>query len=251
MKNGTLYAKRVRKVFSQLKSAHGTPEAPEPSDPVEQLVIGLLGLEVPESRAHRAAKALCEVMVDINEVRVSTAAELAPIIAPYVPDSMDRADAIRLALNAVFKKESAVSLETLKKSGRREARHYLESLDGVDRYAAASVILWSLGGHAIPVDQKMYQAYRKHDLVDPGATIDEVQAFLERNISAADAKIFCLLMRKFTAAAPRPGGARKSAAARSGKTKRPARPRPQVAKRRGGATPARTRKSSTKRTVSR
>lgn len=212
MKNGTLYAKRVKRLFAKLKNEHGIPETPEPSDPVDQLIIGLLSVDTAGSRALRAAAALKDAMVDVNEVRVSTSAEISAAIGSTVPNSMVRADAVRRALGAVYRKEHAITLDHLHKAGRRDAKHYLESLDGMDACAAASVLLWSLGGHAIPVDRRMYEALRKDDLVEPSATISEVQAFLERNIGASDAKTFCLLMQKFTPA-------KKSAASRTPKGK--------------------------------
>lgn len=200
MKSGTLYAKRVKQIFSQLRKQHPPPEIPpEPSDPIDQLLIALLSYEAPVSEAARAVGALLEAMVDYNEVRVSTNGEIAQVIRPYVPNSMARGDAIRRALNAVYRKEHLVGLDSLHKLGRREARQYLDNLDGVDCSAAASVLLWSLGGHAIPVDARLYQTLRSEDLVEPSATPHDVQAFLERNIGATDAKEFCLLMQEFVA----------------------------------------------------
>lgn len=204
MRNGTLYAKRVKRVFQNLRRQYGSAKVPEPSDPVEQLVIALLAYEVPVSRAVRAATALLEAMVDYNEVRVSTTAEIANVIRSFVPDGFKCADAIRRALGAVFKKEHAISLKSLHKIGRREAKRYLEELDGVDSSAAASVLLWSLGAHAIPVGVCLYQTMQEEKLVHPSASIEEVQAFLERNITADDAREFCLLMQRWVASkAPR------------------------------------------------
>lgn len=220
MKEGTLYAKRVKKSYAQLRAAQGKPEIPEPSDPIEQLVLGLLSFETSPPDGIRALRAIREVMVDWNEVRVSTDAELARVIAAIVPQSIVVASCVRRALNAVYRKQHSVSLNSLHKLGRREARHYLEQLDGVNHYAAASVVLWSLGGHAIPVDHRLFEALRQSELVEPHADIHEVQAFLERNIAADEAKAFCLLMRHLPA---RPAGKPRGAAAdeRPATVKRP------------------------------
>jgi hypothetical protein len=40
----------------------------------------------------------------------------------------------------------------------------------------------------------MYEALRQAELVEPTATMEEVRAFLERNVAASDAKEFCLMM---------------------------------------------------------
>lgn len=220
MKRGTLYAKRVKRLFSKLKQEHGSPELPEPTDPLHQLMLSMLACETSDQRGARAMKALFDVMVDVNEIRVSTNAEIARAISPHVPNAVDRAQTIRCALDAVFRKEHAIHLDRLNKLGRREARQYLSDLDGVDAATVASIVLWSLGGHAIPVDVRLYEALRKADMVDASASVEEVQAFLERNINANDAKEFCLLMNKFIAAKgqrPSPSAAKNSADDKSAK----------------------------------
>ncbi len=217
MKNGTLYAKRVNKLFTRLKSLHGAPEVPELTPPIDQLILSLLSTAASRSKARHAAQALQESMVDINDLRVSTAAEVANIISPFIPNCTETADAIHRALNVIFRKQNAVTLDHLPQMGRREAKHYLEQVDGISPFAAASVILWSLGGHAIPVDRRLYDALRKEDLIDPSATIEEVQAFLERNISAADAQAFCLLMPRFIADKSSGASPRKPATPLAGK----------------------------------
>ena len=193
MKGGTFYARRVKRALASWKKQSDVPRVPAPSDPVDQLVIGLLGDQSTMKNAVKAAKALLDAMVDYNEVRVSTRAEIAAVIRAFVPEAGKRGEAVRSALNAVFRKQHGMHLRSLEKMGLREARQYLESLDGMDAHAAASVILWSLGGHAIPVSKPLYEMLVAKELVEPTATVHEVQAFLERNISAADAREFCLL----------------------------------------------------------
>jgi endonuclease III len=207
MKNGTFYAKRVKRFFSKLKQEYENPELPEPSDPVRTLAVGLLSRETSQENAERALDSLFEVMVDYNELRVSTIPEISEQIEPYVPNPAKRADALRRVLNAIYQKQHRISLDRLHKLGRREARHYLDHLDGMDAHAAASVVLWSLGGHAVPVDVRMLERLREEELVEPSASIEEVQAFLERNIAATDARQFCILMRRYVDATAAKEGA--------------------------------------------
>ncbi len=198
MKNGTLYAKRIKKFTTQLTQRFGPPHVSEElTDPVRQLVISLFSCDSPELSARKAADALEKAMVDINEVRVSTNAEIARIIDPYVTNGRQCAERLRKTLNAIFRREHDITLKHLLKTGRREAKHYLEELDGLEAGPVASVLLWSLGGHGIPIYRPVLELLRSADLVDPTATLQEVQAFLERNINAADARSFCLLMAQY------------------------------------------------------
>ena len=102
-------------------------------------------------------------------------------------------------LESVYERENALSLDRLKQMGRRDARHYLDSLGGVDEYGVASVALWSLGGHGIPVNNGLLKELRAAGLVHPDATRAEVQTFIERHISAADAKVFSMVMASYKA----------------------------------------------------
>ena len=205
MKNGTHYAKRLKRTFGALKQEYGVPEIPPPSDGVDQLLLAILQHYTSDAKAVKALKQLRDEMVDINEARVTTVPELVAVFGDQVPHAAEAAGVIHRALNAVFYREHTVTLDMLQRTGRREAKAYLDSLDGVDAYCVASVRLWSLGGHAIPMSAALFQALHRAELIDPSATPDEAQAFLERNVPAAEAKVFCLLMPRLVVKGP-PGG---------------------------------------------
>jgi len=197
MKSGTEYGRRVKRLYRKLREA-GPPPLPEkPTDPTTQLVLALLGWATTPADAARALRKLNRHMVDLNEVRVATVREIAAAIGQIVPNSTECARSVSRSLNDIFRRENRVSLDSLLEKGRREARQYLESLHGMIPYASASVLLWSLGAHAIPVSQRLLETLRAKGLVDPGAEPAEVQAFLERNIAAAEAREFCLTMERF------------------------------------------------------
>jgi endonuclease III len=224
MKNGTLYAKRVKTYYRRLRGSAPKEPPPGSTDPLEQLMLAQLSWDASTSAAQKACRNLSEKMIDLNEVRVSTVREIASVIREYVPNPMECARSISRSLNDVFRRENRVSLEVLKDCGRRDARQYLESLNGVNAHAAASVLLWSLGGHAVPVNQRLLRALRKEDLVDPGAGVAEVQAFLERHVAAAEAKTFCLVMEKLAAqkGSPPASGKRAKADGKKAEAKRAA-----------------------------
>lgn len=197
MRNGTLYGARLGKAYATQKNAAPKPRTPEPDDPLRRLAIGVLGVACGDDVAERAVNRALTTLVDWNDVRVSSASELNLALGNTVPQGIQHCQRLIAALQAVFDRENKLSLERLRSVGRREARQYLEQLEGVDEYAAASVLLWSLGAHAIPVGDRLLSALRDADLVHPTATRAEVQAFLERHVSASEAQEFCLIMRSF------------------------------------------------------
>jgi len=213
MKNGTLYAGRLKKFFTKMRQSLPKPEIPEPDDPVRRLAVAILGAGCSDAEAARTLQKLLTIFVDWNDIRVSRAFELGRALDDASPAMQKRCHQLITALNSVYRLENKSSLDRLKNLGRREARQFLEKLPGMDEHAVAAVFLWSLGGHAIPVSDPVLQTLRDHDLVDPTADRSEIQAFLERNIAAHDAKEFVLLIGAF-ASERRPSGSRGKSASR-------------------------------------
>ena len=199
MKNGTAYAAKLKKVYAKQKQLVGPVEVPESGDAMVQLAEGILGIANGVDFAHRLVSRMLTNVVGWNEARVSNVFELQRAAGDSVESHKPYYERLLRALQSVYDHENKMSLDRLRSIGRREGRSLLESLDGVDEYAVASVILWSLGGHAIPVCDRLLETLKTADVVHPDASRAEVQAFLERHIPAAEAKTFCLTMRSFTA----------------------------------------------------
>ena len=202
MKHGTAYAKRLKRFYGRINKVECPPELIEPTDLLEQLVLSILGLEASRAQARRALDKVLAHMVDFNEIRVSPPRQIAALISPYVPNSSTCAGKLCGVLNAVFASQNTLRLDSLRSLGKREAKQKLETLGGMEPYCVASVLLWSLGGHALPVNSKVLEALRREEVVDPRASVAEVQSFLERHISPAEAKVFCLSLEQFAGQAP-------------------------------------------------
>jgi len=217
MKHGTLYAKEVKKVFNRLVRERGRAKKIDLTDPVEQLLLGILSRETTETGATSALKRLRESVVDFNELRVSSPRELMGPLGKDFPQALEKARDINGMLNEIFNRQHDLDLTFLRNKSRREARQYLEKLPGVDRHTVASVMLLSIGGHAVPVDGHMLAFLRRAELVDPEADEKEIEAFLERNVSATDAYTFYVRFRRY-AASVRPKKEAASASAGTGQT---------------------------------
>jgi len=196
MKDGTLYASRLKKAYQRWKQLVRDPEIPSDNDdPIHRLALGILGVTAGQNRAQTAIDRILEYAIDWNEVRVSLPSELHRLLGETFPDGLACSQRLVQALQSVYEREHRISLDRLKSLGRREARQYLDALKGVDEYAAAGVMIWSLGGHAIPIDDRQWQVLKDADLVQASAARGEVQAFLERHIGAADGRRFCVILQ--------------------------------------------------------
>lgn len=216
MKEGTRYAANFKRAYNKLRQAARAPRIPEPVDPIRGLATAVLGVECGDKVASRAIDRAFDSMLDWNELRVSSVNEVEKAMGSAIPQVRARCELLLSALAAIFQREDRMSLERLSGLGRREAKHYLESLDGVDDYAVASVMLWSLGAHAIPVNDPLLEALRDAELVHPAANRGEVQAFLERHVPAAKAKETCLILQSLCR--PKRAGAKVSKAAKASRS---------------------------------
>jgi endonuclease III len=216
MKRGTFYAKEVRKVFNRLVREHGRPKQSGLTDPVEQLLLGILSRGTTEHAAVGALKRLREAVVDVNELRVSSPRELLGPLGKEFPGALEKARDINRALNEIFNREHNLELAQLRDRNRRDAKQYLEKLPGADSHTVASVMLLSIGGHAVPVDDYMLAFFQAAELVDAKASREEVEAFLERNTAASDAYAFYVLVRRHAAGTQRKRTPPKKKAASAG-----------------------------------
>jgi len=196
VKNATDHAKVLKTLMSKLRRAVTVTELPQ-RPPLEQLIHAFLCWETSRNQADRVFPKLLNDMVDINELRVSDPEEMLEAIGADYALAEDRALRIKRVLNAIYRKEYAVDLAHLESMAKRDARAYLDALDGMVPFVSAAIVLLTLGGHAIPVDQQLVDRLKGDGVVDAEADIAEVQAFLEHQIRSDEALDAHLLLRAY------------------------------------------------------
>lgn len=195
MRGATECAKRIKPFFSSLRSKVGKVSQPVASDPITQLILGILSRDTPEARASEGLERLRGVVVDYNELRVIPPIELAGLLSDVLEARLKCEDISR-ALNAVFADEHTVSLDRLAGLPKKEVQAVLEGIDGLEAYTRARIRLLGLRQPAIPLDEAMWALVRRERLVDPRCPLQEAQQFLERQIPEEDALEFVALLKK-------------------------------------------------------
>lgn len=232
--------KRLRTDFeppSEATTPAGAAPAAAPpaegNEPViDQAVYSFLLWETTSVQAATAMKRLREAFVDLNELRVCFPEEISAVLGERFPKSRERATRLRAALNDIYRREHALSLARLAEIPKREARTYLESLEGVPSFVAARVALVSLGCHAVPVDERLLALLSAERAVEPDLSVEEASSWVERQVRANEAAQTHQLFQSWAdeegGAGKRKGGAAVADAADSRKTsarKRPAKPK--------------------------
>jgi hypothetical protein len=188
----------IKKLEKRYKGAE--PSAPDGAeDPVEHLLWSTLLWDATPAKAREAYKRLTDAASDLNELRIMIHEEIAGLLGPRYPHVDERAARIRMVLNDVYNREHAVTLESLVKTPKREAKKYLDELDGATPFISARTMAVGLGGHAIPVDETLRRKLVDEGLLDEDADCATAAGSLERVIKASDGLEAIALFEAWTA----------------------------------------------------
>jgi hypothetical protein len=108
--------------------------------------------------ADKAYAALSTALFDWNEVRVSTVKELAEVMH-MLPEPAVAASNLKHVLQTVFEATYSFDIEPLKKLPLGQAQQKMQKYEGVTPFAVAYVTQAALGGHAIPLDRGLLEAF--------------------------------------------------------------------------------------------
>lgn len=186
MKNAPEHAKRLSQLLSRLDQ-QVAPAEPDELDPLRQMIHAFLVWEASRNQADQAYARLMRETVDLNDLRVSDPHEVAEVIGKRYALAEERCYRLHRALHDVYRREHAVDLARLRDVTKRDARNYLDGLEGMVPFVSASVCLLSLNAHALPADEQLRERLARDGVVDEDAPLEEVQSFLEHNILADDA----------------------------------------------------------------
>jgi hypothetical protein len=179
-------ADRLQKLLQRLQKEYGEVTEPQRND-IDELIYSFLLCNNTAARAEGALHKLREGTVDDNDLRITLTLDLIQIIGERFPKATERLDRVRAALNEIYLREYEVTLKPAREKSKRDARMYLESLEGMLPFVAARVLLLRFGGHAIPLDEQLLELLIGEGVFDDDADILVAQSFLERSIKAADA----------------------------------------------------------------
>jgi endonuclease-3 len=141
----------VAKLHKALRATY-KPVDPDTQVPLLEQVLYACCLEnAPYDVAVQAYKRLGETYFDLNEVRVTTVAELAETLHD-LPDPSRAALALRRVLQGVFESTYSFSLDNAKKHSIAHGMKTLEHIHGIPPFVVAFIGSTALGGHYIPVD---------------------------------------------------------------------------------------------------
>lgn len=198
MKESKEYSQKLKKFYNALKREYPKNEKVVYEDPIEAFVYGIISEIMEERKSHEIKKRFLSHFIDLNGLRVSLIPEIVEVIGENSERTRLIASNLIKSLTAVFNKNNVVSLENLKKLGKRPARQALEAIEGATNFIVDYVMLTALDGHAIPLTAPMINYLKREGLVHPESDLEEIEGFLTRQISANNGYEFYYLLREET-----------------------------------------------------
>ena len=214
MKNSKDYSKKIQRLYRSLSRKYPKVQKVTHEEITDAIVYAVISAELGEKATNSAIKRFADYFVDWNDLRVSRTEEIIEALGEDTPATRSVTSTITRVLQGIFDRYHKVSLEALKKIGKRPAKQTLEKIDGTSRFIVDYCMLTSLQGHSIPLTEKMIQYLRSNELVGPEADEQQIAGFLAKQISAKNGYEFYALLR-------RESEERKSKKKRKTKTARP------------------------------
>ncbi len=221
-------AKKLDALIKRLAGEHpdtpgvgATPPAPEGADPiVHEMVYAFLLWEAGPRLAGAALEAVQNEYVDYNETRIGMSDEVEELLPKRYPLAPERCQRLRASLNAVFKREHALSLASLDEMAKRDSRAVLDSLEGMTPFVASRVTLLGLGAHTFPIDNRLVGILADSGVCDAEEPADSVASRLERHFRAGQAAPAYLLLECAGAKSPKQSkGSGRNASSPASRTK--------------------------------
>jgi len=183
-------------LYRTLSQKHPKVQKVSHEQVVDAVIHALVNEQLTEQEAGSAMQRFAGYFVDWNDLRVSRAEEIVEALGGDTPAARAVASALIRVLNSIFNEYHKVSLETMRKVGKRPAKQALEKIDGISRFAVDYCMLTSLHGHAIPLTEKMTEYLKDNGLVGPDADEQQIEGFLTKQVPAKSGYEFYALLRR-------------------------------------------------------
>ena len=147
----------LTKTHRVLKKHYKPVALPSNRNLLEHLLYACVLESAKHEQADEAFARLQQSYFDWNEVRVTTIAELAQVLA-VLPDAPVAAKRLKRVLHHVFETHYTFDLEFYKKQNLGKAAKEIQQLNGMTPFVLAYFTQNGLGGHAIPLNNGAMQS---------------------------------------------------------------------------------------------
>jgi endonuclease-3 len=185
----------INKTFKVLKKHYESVAPPSDRSVLEHLLYACCLENSKHENVDEVFAKLEQNYFDWNEVRVTTVAELAEVMAS-LPDPGDAAQRLKRGLQGIFETHYSFDLEFFRKQNLGKSIKDIERFSGVTRFAVAYVTQNALNGHAIPINQGVLSVLEVLGVISPAEAAKKRVPGLERAIPKSKGVEFASLLHQ-------------------------------------------------------
>lgn len=189
------------KIFAKLDAALAKLDAakfPRELSVLDHVLLAVLQENAAPSQAVEAYRRLVAGFHDFNELRVSHSRELEELLGD-LPEANVKARRVTAVLQFVFETTYNFDLESMKSKPLKQAMRQLSKIIGITPFVVSATVQRALGGHTIPLDERIMELLKQLDLLEPGDSPEEAQATLERWVPKSKALRFATALAELAA----------------------------------------------------
>ncbi len=176
-------------LFKFCKKEYPPVAPPSNRTVIEHMLYGCCLENSSYEAADEALAKLQENFFDWNEVRVTTASELAELMKRNTFPKQT-AVSVKKTLHGIFESYYQFELDFLRKENLSKAVTQFEKFKGVSSFVVAYVSQAGLGGHSIPLDRAMMLLFYTVGIVSEAEALSGHVTGLERTISKSQGSDF-------------------------------------------------------------
>ena len=175
-------AAKLAKLHRVAKKHYQPVTPPSDRSVLEHLLYACVLEDTKFEAADEAFARLLQDYFDWNEVRVTTAVELAEVLN-CVTDPNEAAVRLKKTLHSMFETHYTFDIDTLRKENLGKAVQKLERYKGITPFVVSYVAQNGLGGHSIGIDQSLINLMYTIGVIDEKEAEKRIVPGMERAIA--------------------------------------------------------------------
>ncbi len=189
----------ITKLYKVCKKQYQYQKPPSNRTVLEHMLYGCCLENSTFEAADETLAKLQENYCDWNEVRVTTADELAEV-GKSLTEPRAAAMSVKRTLFGIFEKYFQYDIDFLKKENLSKAVEAFEKFKGVSPFVVSYVAQNGLGGHSIPLDRSMLSLFYVLGIISEDEAMEGKVPGLERTIPKAKGAEFFVVVHQLAVA---------------------------------------------------
>ena len=175
-------ARKLRRVVSVLEGALGRRRRRRRPDAMETILFAIMADGVADGRAEAVFEKIRELVVDWNELRVTSAREIEALLEG-LPEAGVKAQAVRGFLGRLFLTEHVTTADFMKNWSGSRASKYLDEIESMTESMRARALLKGFEMDVLPASVDIVRVMKRVGVLDSHLSQERAHEFLKEVVA--------------------------------------------------------------------